>query len=171
MIKQLSRVQLTGTQINYYFVCPTKLWLFSHNISQESSSELVGMGKFVHESSYSRENKNIIMDRIGIDFFKKGEGITIHEIKKSKKLEQAHRYQLYYYIYYLQEILDIPNVDGLLDYPLIRKRERLMLTDEVKKEIERILLEVNEIVKQPQSPPPIEKPYCRKCAYFELCWV
>jgi len=111
------------------------------------------------------------MDRIGIDFFKKGEGITIHEIKKSKKLEQAHRYQLYYYIYYLQEILDIPNVDGLLDYPLIRKRERLMLTDEVKKEIERILLEVNEIVKQPQSPPPIEKPYCRKCAYFELCWV
>ncbi len=161
----------TGTQVNYYLICPTKLWLFSHNVTMERSSDLVGMGRFIHETSYSREKKNVIVDRIGIDFVKKGDGITIHEVKKSKKLEQAHRYQLYYYLYYLQEVLGIPDVDGVLDYPLIRQRERLVLTDGVKEEIERMLREIGEIVQLPQSPPPVKKPYCRKCAYYELCWV
>jgi len=161
----------TGTQISYLLVCPTKLWLFSHNITMERSSDLVGLGRLIHEMSYSREKKNVILDHIGIDFVKKGDGITINEVKKSKKLEVAHRYQLYYYIYYLQEVLGIPAVDGVLDYPLLRKRERLVLTDGVKSEIERMLREIDEIVRRPEPPRPVRSPYCRRCAYFELCWV
>jgi CRISPR-associated exonuclease Cas4 len=136
----------TGTQISYSLVCSTKLWLFSHNMTMESSSDIVGMGRFIHETSYAREKKNVIIDRIGIDFIKKGDLITIHEVKKSKKLEEAHRYQVYYYIYYLQTVLGIPDVDGMLDYPELRKRERLTLTDEIRADLEQTLRTIGEIV-------------------------
>ncbi len=32
-----------GTQINYYFVCQRKLWLFSHNLTMEHTSDTVYM--------------------------------------------------------------------------------------------------------------------------------
>jgi len=161
----------TGTQINYFLVCSTKLWLFSNNVTMESSSDLVGMGRFIHESSYPRERKNVIINSIGIDFVKKGDQITIHEVKKSEKLEEAHRYQVYYYIYYLQEVFGIRDVDGVLDYPALRKREHLTLTDDVREELERILWGIEEVVRLPQPPLPVKKPYCKKCAYYEFCWV
>jgi len=161
----------TGTQISYSLVCSTKLWLFSHNMTMESSSDIVGMGRFIHETSYAREKKNVIIDRIGIDFIKKGDLITIHEVKKSKKLEEAHRYQVYYYIYYLQTVLGIPDVDGMLDYPELRKRERLTLTDEIRADLEQTLRTIGEIVALRHPPPPVKKTYCKKCAYFEFCWV
>ncbi|MGB9677035.1 MAG: Dna2/Cas4 domain-containing protein, partial [Candidatus Ratteibacteria bacterium] len=31
-------VVISGIQINYYFVCPTELWFFSHHLSMEHSS-------------------------------------------------------------------------------------------------------------------------------------
>ena len=36
-------VSVNGTQINYYFVCKTKLWLFSHNIQMEQESDNVSL--------------------------------------------------------------------------------------------------------------------------------
>jgi CRISPR-associated exonuclease Cas4 len=167
----LSAPLYTGTQISYFLVCPTKLWLFSHNVTMESSSDLVEMGRFLHETSYPRERKNVIIDHIGIDFIRKGDQITIHEVKKSKKLEEAHRYQVYYYINYLQAVLGIPDVDGVLDYPLIRKREHLMLTDDIRLELEEILRGIHETVSLPYPPPPVRKTYCKNCAYYEFCWV
>ncbi len=161
----------TGTQISYSLVCSTKLWLFSNNVTMEFSSDLVGMGRFIHETSYSRERKNVIIDRIGIDFVKKGDRITIHEVKKSKKLDEAHRYQVYYYIHYLQAVLGIQDVDGMLDYPEMRKREHLTLTDDIRVDLERILRNIAETIRLPRPPPPVKKTYCKKCAYFEFCWV
>jgi CRISPR/Cas system-associated exonuclease Cas4 (RecB family) len=38
----------TGTQVNYYFVCRRKLWLFSRNFEMEQSSDLVLLGKLLH---------------------------------------------------------------------------------------------------------------------------
>ncbi len=162
----------TGTQVNYFFVCPTKLWLFSHRITMESSSDLVGMGRFIHETSYARERKDVIIDdRIGIDFIKKGDGITVHEVKKSRALEKAHKYQLYYYLYYLAKVKGIPHVDGILDYPASRERVALTLTEDICQEIELVLQRIQEILKLPLPPDPEKKFYCRKCAYFEFCWV
>ena len=118
----------TGTQVNYYIICTTKLWLFAHHITMESGSDLVAMGRFIHETSYEREKKDVIIDnRIGIDFIKTGDTITVHEVKKSKKLERAHRYQLLYYIYYLMTVKGLPKVDGVLDYPESRERVHVEL--------------------------------------------
>ena len=32
--------KINGTQINYYFICKTKLWLFSHNIQLEDEMRM-----------------------------------------------------------------------------------------------------------------------------------
>jgi len=38
------KLLVRGTQINYYFVCKTKLWLFSHHIQMEQESDVVELG-------------------------------------------------------------------------------------------------------------------------------
>ena len=162
----------TGTQVNYYFICITKLWLFSHRITMEQTSDLVAMGKFIHETSYEREKKDVIIDnRIGIDFIKTGEKITVHEVKKTKKMEKSHKYQLYYYLWYLSEVKGIPDVEGVLDYPASRERVELTLNDAIRSEMKTILDAIKTIVAQPYPPEPVKKPICRKCAYFDFCWV
>jgi CRISPR-associated exonuclease Cas4 len=92
----------TGTQVNYYVVCPRKLWLFSHQIEMEHNSALVQLGKVIHEHTYSRERrKNLVIDnRIVVDFYEDG---TLHEVKKSNRMDDAHRLQLLYYLYYLKQ--------------------------------------------------------------------
>jgi len=43
---------ITGTHISYYLVCHRKLWLFSHEIRMEHTSDLVSEGRLIHETSY-----------------------------------------------------------------------------------------------------------------------
>jgi CRISPR-associated exonuclease Cas4 len=50
--KITSSPSYTGVQINYYFVCKRKHWFFSHDLNMEHSSDLVLLGKLVHESRY-----------------------------------------------------------------------------------------------------------------------
>jgi len=165
-----SEAYLTGTQINYYLICPTKLWLFTHRITMEDESEEVQTGKYIHETSYAREKKNVIIDdKIALDIVRQGDKLVICEVKKSMKLEKAHLYQLYYYLYYLHKIKGIEEVEGLLLYPEQRKREEIELTEAITHELEKMLSEINRIIKSPQMPKPMRKPYCRSCAYFEFC--
>jgi len=58
----------------------------------ERNSELVSLGKLLHEESYKRDFKEILIDNIKIDFLKNK--YEVHEIKKSRKIEKAHIYQL-----------------------------------------------------------------------------
>ena len=83
-----STLHFTGTQINYYFVCKRKLWFFSHNMELESDSDLVLLGKLLHEHSYKRKLKEVEVGRIKIDFIEKTN--EIHEVKRSRKIEDAH---------------------------------------------------------------------------------
>jgi len=166
------KVIFTGTQVNYYIVCHTKLWLFTHNISMERENENVEIGKFIHETSYSREKKDVIIDnRVGIDFIREKDKLIVCEVKKSKKMEKAHRYQLYYYLYYLQKFKGIMNVEGRLLYPTLKEVDVVVLDEYVIREIEEMLSRISEIVSYDASPEPVKKPYCRRCAYFEFCWV
>ena len=109
-------IELNGTQINYYFVCKRKLWLFSHNISFESSSGLVKMGKLIDKQSFKRKRKNIRIGNIAIDHI---EDNVIHEVKKSDKIQDAHKHQVLYYIHYLKK-LGI-NTSGIINYPKLKK--------------------------------------------------
>ncbi len=158
---------VTGTQVNYYFICRRKLWFFSHNITMEKESEDVAIGKLLHEKTYKRMEKEVVMDKIAIDFVERNGKIIIHEVKKSRKMEKAHYYQLLYYIYFLRK--KGVDAEGVINYPLARKTERVRLKDE--EEIEKILEEIKRIVTATFPPPAEKKRYCGKCSYFEMCWI
>lgn len=163
---------ITGTQVNYFMVCKTKLWLFSHFVTMEQSSDLVAYGKLVHEMSYGEKKKEIIIDdRIAIDFIQKGDTVVLHEVKKGKRMERAHRYQLLYYLYYLNELKGVENVEGEIDYPLLRKKEKIALTEGLREEMRGILAGIKEVIAMPEPPEASYQKICRRCAYFEFCWV
>ena len=76
-------MHISGVKVAYYYICHTKLWLFSHNITMEKDNELVKMGKLIHENSY-RNHREVKIGDIAIDFLRKGDKIEVHEIKKVK---------------------------------------------------------------------------------------
>ncbi|MEM4312119.1 MAG: CRISPR-associated protein Cas4 [Nitrososphaerales archaeon] len=167
MVLQLDQPDFTGTQVNYYFVCKRKLWFFSHGMEQEEEYDLVLLGKLLHEHYYQRELKEIQIGRIKIDFFgKKGE---VHEIKRSRKIENAHTHQLLYYLYYIKKVVGI-DVKGILHYPLLKRKVELNLGGEEVKRIEDILKKIDEVVSLSIPPQPLWIKACKLCAYRELCW-
>lgn len=162
--------KINGIQINYYFICKTKLWLFSHNINMEHESDSVAIGKILHENSYKREKEFMIDNMINIDFIKKRNPLEIHEVKKTKKMEKAHKFQLLYYMYYLKKYKNIENTVGYLDYPTIKEEIKVKLTKENEKEIEKIIEDIHIIINSDIPKPKMSK-ICRKCAYFEFCFA
>lgn len=160
---------ITGVQVSYYFICPTKLWLFSHNTQMEHSSDTVALGKMVHKDSYQRVRKDVQVGSINVDFVKRGDEIVLHEVKKSRKMEASHRYQLLYYLFYLKNLG--VRARGMIDYPLLRRNLEVALGREEEKVIERTLSDIPGIIALPTPPKPEKKNFCRKCSYFEFCWV
>lgn len=135
----------------------------------ESTSELVGIGKLIDETSYSRERKNILIDEvINIDFLKNWR--IVHEVKKSRKIDEASKWQLKYYMWVLRN-KGVQIEKGILDYPLLRKREEIFLEDEDEQELEFILKDIENITASSLPPDTINKSICKNCAYFELCYV
>jgi len=162
----------TGTQVAYFVICPTKLWLFSHFATMEQDSDLVALGKLLQEITFPEAKKDLIIDqKISIDFIRKGDKLILNEIKKSSKLEKAHIAQLLYYIYYLKHIKGIENVEGRIIYPKQRKTIVVNLDEEKENWIKEILKKISFLISLPKPPEPEKKKYCRKCSYFEFCWV
>lgn len=119
--------KITGIMVYYYFVCKRKLWLFYNDISMEDENELVQIGKFIDSSSYSSERKHIMInEEINIDFAEHS-GV-IHEIKKSRKIEEASVWQLKYYLYYLKQY-GVENIKAKLDYPLMKQTVDITLEE------------------------------------------
>ena len=160
---------INGTQINYYFICKTKLWLFSHNIKLEHESDNVRLGKILHEDSFKREKDYLIDNLINVDFIKFTDSVEIHEVKKTQKMEKSHEYQLLYYMHYLKNEKDIDNIKGFLNYPKNRKKEEIFLTEEKEEKLIEIIKEINKI-NEGKMPKPKKKRICNKCAYLEFCF-
>ncbi len=161
-------VKTTGTEINYYYICKRKLWLFSHDISMEQNSIRVEIGKENHESSFEREKKEIVIDGIiVIDFI--GKEMVIHETKIAKTMEKAARMQLLYYLYYLEK-KGLKDVSGIIHYMEEHSKEEIYLSDETRNELEESIQEIKSI-NSLEVPPYQEKmKICPKCSYYELCF-
>ena len=132
----------------------------------ERSSDLVLLGRLLHEISYSRKTKEIDLGPIKIDFLAKG--CEVHDIKRSKRIEAAHVYQMLYYLYWLKRRGVVAR--GMIDYPLLRRRQAVELTEEKEKEIEKILGDIKHVLSNHNPPAVQKKSYCRRCSYYELCW-
>ena len=146
----MQNLNFTGTQINYYFVCHRKLWLFTKDIRFEDENEYVQLGRLIDENTYKRNKKQIEIGKI--------------------KIEKAHIHQVKYYILTLKR-MGVENITGEIDYPKLKKRETVLLTPEDEKEFESIFSDIRRILDKPKPPAVIKKTICKKCAYYEFCFV
>jgi len=162
---------INGTHIAYFHLCHRKLWLFANGLQMEHNSELVADGKLMHETTYTQRAEKyteIELDGIKIDFYNADEKI-IHETKRSDSYEDAHEWQLKYYIFVLKKN-GIDGVTGILEYPKLRIRREIFLLDEDENYLKNIMLQIEQIVASDNCPPkaPIKK--CKNCSYYDFCW-
>ena len=161
--------EITGVMVYYYKICPRKLWYFYHEIQMEQDNENVKIGKILDEETYKRDEKHINIDNvINIDFIR-SQGI-LHEIKKSKKIEEASILQVKYYLYYLEK-REVFGVKARIDYPLLKKTLEIELKEDDIAELERVLGEIVEIVEREMPPELVRKNICKSCAYYDLCFI
>ena len=161
--------RITGVMVYYYFVCRQKLWYFCHDINMENENESVLLGKLLDESSYKRDDKHVNIDNvINIDFIR--EHKEIHEIKKSRAIEEAGIWQVKYYLYYLKK-RGVDQLKAKIDYPLLKMNlvVELSLSDE--EELDKIIQDIEQIKKMDVVQQWEEKKICKKCAYYDLCFI
>jgi CRISPR-associated protein Cas4 len=160
---------ITGLMVYYYEVCKRKLWYFTNDIQLEENNSNVILGKLLEENSYTRDEKKINIDGvINIDFIRSKK--ILHEIKKSNSIEPASILQVQYYLYYLEK-KGLVELKGILDYPLLKQTVEVNLADSDRENLENIIIGIKEILGK-ESPPILEKKnICKKCAYFDLCFV
>ena len=162
-------MNITGMMIYYYFVCKRKLWYFANEVNMEQNSELVSIGKILDETTYTREKKSILIDnQINIDFIQKG--AILHEVKKTKAIEEAGEWQIKYYMYYLEQ-KGVNTIEAKIDYPLLKQTKEIFLEDNDRKILQEAIKDIEEIVKKEKIPNKLDDKICRKCAYYDLCYI
>lgn len=161
----------TGTQVNYYVVCRRKLWLYSHRLELERTSDKVALGALLHKSAYPRlpRREMLIDSLIKVDILE-GEGKgRVLEVKYSQKMAEAARLQVLYYLYYLKR-KGLTGLVGELRFPRQRRREEIHLTEEGQREVEEALRGIAEVTGLPVPPQAKWTPACIRCSYCEFCW-
>jgi len=137
----------------------------------EQNSDLVYEGKLIHESSYTQRTskyEEVEIEGIKVDYYD-AKNRVIHEIKKSNKVDEAHEWQLKYYMYVFEQH-GIDGVEGILEYPEQRKTMKVYLTDVDRDKIGGLLSDIKLIIQQEECPPLVKKGICRNCSYFDFCY-
>ena len=159
---------VSGLLYEYYHICPRKAWYIANGISLEGENENVQIGSLIDSESYQRERKHILIDdRASVDFMRDN---TVYEVKKSSAEKAAAIAQLKYYLYVLhQKGLD---ADGELRIPKENYIEKVALDEKDIGEISEIVQQIEEMMKQPDAPERTKKSrICKKCAFYELCYI
>ncbi len=164
-------MNITGTMINYYFHCKRQCWLFANRINLEDNSEDVHIGRVLHEiASEGKENSEISIDNIKID---KITDEYLTEIKKSDADEEASKWQLIYYL----KVLKDKGIErkGKLEFIEKNKQDKKVIYYDLNDEYEKQLMELYKSIEtlvNSSTPPEIEKgSKCKRCAYYEYCYI
>ncbi len=163
---------ITATLINLYHVCKRELWLHANEIRMEHTSDTVTEGKLIGENTYkdrAAKYTELQLDGVKIDYYD-AKNKVVHEIKKSDKMEPAHEAQVKYYLYKLK-LYGIEGATGILEYPTQRHTVLITLTDDDVVTIQKWEAEITEIITKEEMPSVIDKPVCKRCSYFEFCYV
>lgn len=173
-------MNITGTHINYFRLCHRKLWLFANNIQMELTSDLVADGKVVEEESYLQRSEKYSQIELSYDY--KGVSLTgkidffdtknkvVHETKRSNKVEQAHIWQVKFYLWLL-ELNGIETEKGIIEYPKLREREEVYLDEEDKDYLKKTIENIKTLVNQTECPPVLNTKICKSCSYYDFCYA
>lgn len=167
--EEFETLRTNGIKVNYFVVCHRKVWLYAKGLRMEPLSDRVALGRILHERAYPDlpRREILIDDLIKVDLLET-EGKVL-EVKHSRKLIDAARLQVAYYLLYLKRI-GAGELTGELRFPKERRREEVRLTPELEGQVTEALRDIQRIEQLP-SPPHVDfMPICRVCAYCELCW-
>lgn len=165
-------MQITGTHIAYLQTCHRKLWLFANGIQMEHTSEIVAEGKIIAESTYldrSRKYTELAIEGIKIDFYDAKNKI-VHEVKKSDKIEHAHIAQVHYYLAILSRN-GIREPSAIIEYPKLKQREIIHWKEDFVQEASENEILADKIISLEKCPNIVQKSICKKCSYYELCYI
>ena len=173
-------MHITATHIKYFRICKRKLWLFSNGINMEQTSDTVYDGKLLQDTSYPQRNEKHTelpvtftysgLKLYGIIDFYDARKKVIHETKRSNKIEQAHIWQVKFYLWLLK-LNGVEDVTAIIEYPVLRETSEVTLTDMDILELEKVLSGIRKVLESDQCPPVIHSKICKSCSYYELCYV
>lgn len=163
-------MKVNGTLMNYYFHCKRQCYLFGNRLNLEDNSEEVKIGKAIHEEKDDRENTEISIENIRLD---KLTGEYLTEIKKSDADMEAAKWQLMYYLKVLKDKGIIRK--GKLEFAEKNKGGKktviIELTEESETELGKYIREIDELLMGDEIPETLGKQRCKKCAYYEYCYI
>lgn len=164
-------MKVNGTLINYYFHCKRQCYLHGNRLNLEDNSEIVKIGKAIHEEKQEKSNNTeISIDNIKID---KLTSEYLVEVKKSDADVEAAKWQLLYYLKVLKE----KGIDrkGKLEFVEKNKTKNKILyfelTEDNLKELEGYIRSIEELLTMNDIPEVLNEPKCKKCAYYEYCYI
>ena len=165
-------MKITGTMINYYFHCKRQCYLFANKINLEDNSEDVRIGRVLHEiKAKDRDNTEIKYENMAID---KITSKYIEEYKKSDADTEAARMQL---LFYLKNLKDKGiEKEGKLIYEEKNKKENrkseiIKLDDNNIAKLDECIKEIEKLIEQEKIPEVEKDNKCKKCAYYEYCYL
>lgn len=163
-------MRVNGTLINYYFHCKRQCYLHGNRMNLEDNSEQVKIGKALHEEQGEKSNAEIALDNIRLD---KLTDEYLTEMKKSDADADAAKWQLLFYLKVLKEKGILRK--GKLEFVERGKNEKKIqyfeLTEDTEEELQKYIQEIEELLEQPSVPPVLNKSGCKKCAYYEYCYI
>ncbi|MBV7273832.1 CRISPR-associated protein Cas4 [Clostridiaceae bacterium UIB06] len=164
-------MKVNGTLINYYFHCKRQCYLHGNRLNLEDNSENVKIGKAIHEEkSAGSSNSEISIDNIKID---KLTSEYLVEIKKSDADVEACKWQLIYYL----KVLRDKGIErrGKLEFVEKNKGNNKILyfelNDELLEQLDKHSKAIEALLAEENIPEVLNKPKCKKCAYFEYCYI
>lgn len=163
-------MRINGTLINYYFHCKRQCYLFGNRINFEDDSEDVQIGKALHEERAVQDNNEIAIENIKLD---KLTDEYLTEIKKSDADVEAAKWQLVLYLKILKDKGIVRK--GKLEFIEKKKTDKKIIIVELTETIEQQLIEykkqIEQLLEQDELPVVLNKASCKKCAYYEFCYI
>lgn len=164
-------MRVNGTLMNYYFHCKRQCYLHGNRLNLEDNSEIVKIGKAIHEEkSANSDNTEIAIDNIKLDKLTR-EYLT--EVKKSDADVEASTWQLLFYL----KVLKGKGIlrKGKLEFVEKNKSDKkiiiIELSEENEQKLEQYIDEIETLLESEQVPGVLDKPKCKKCAYYEYCYI
>lgn len=136
----------------------------------EDNSEQVKIGKALHEEKDEKNNTEIALDNIRLD---KLTDEYLTEMKKSDADVEAARWQLLFYLKVLKDkgIIRKGKLEFVEKGKTNKKVMYFELVEEIEEELQKYIKEIEDLLEQPNIPDVLNKAQCKKCAYYEYCYI
>lgn len=163
-------MKVNGTLINYYFHCKRQCWLHGNRINLEDNSEEVKIGKAIHEIKKEKnKTTEISIDNVKIDKLTK-EYLT--EVKKSDADIEAAKWQTLLYLKVLRDKgIERKGKLEFIEKNKIKSTIIVELDDKKLLELEAVTKDIEKLLLEEDAPKVDNKPKCKRCAYFEYCYI